>query len=724
MKLMQKGDYRRALLEFKSAVQAMPRDAEAQYQLGNALVATEDLASAAIAYRRATDLNPKHTDAERRLAQLMAILGDRSLVVEAEKRLRVLLGAAPADMTALNTLAFAELRLGKREDAIHHLEEVLAKSPQQMASAILLAQARLAAKDVNGAEEVLKQVVAQNSNSPDAFVMLGRFYSGLNRLSDAEQQFQQALRVQSKNAPALFYLGMLENAQGRKPQAEERFKVLSTHPEKVYWPVYGMFLLQEGRKTEAVQEFERLYQKQPDDRPARTRLIAIYQSVNRSADAEKLVTTALARNPKDLNALLQRSALRLESGKPTESQTDLNQVLHENPSMPEAHYLQARIYEKDGSTLSQRQELNETLRLNPLFLPARLELARLLTNTRAGKTALELLNETPTEQKASLAVLVERNWIFRALGEVEAMQKGVEQGLAVQRTPDLLVQDALLRLEQKNFSAARASAEEALRSAPEEVQALEVLASSYANQSQSALGLAKLREYALQQPQSVPVQLFLSRWLLAQGDIRGARTALEGVKTTNSDSTDVDLALAQLDLMEAKWQDARQKITLALARDGGSATARYWLAQVEEIQGNHQASIELYRKVIAADPGNANALNNLAVLLTEAGQAGEALPLAQHAKELSPENGAIADTLGWVLYKRGLYSLAVRQLEEATSYQSTARRASHLSMAYLKAGHIDRAQQMLQRAVKMDPNLPDVKEAQTLLARSGGPAAQ
>src|SRR5271157_656389 len=38
MKLMQKGDYRRALLEFKNAVQAMPRDAEAQYQLGNALV--------------------------------------------------------------------------------------------------------------------------------------------------------------------------------------------------------------------------------------------------------------------------------------------------------------------------------------------------------------------------------------------------------------------------------------------------------------------------------------------------------------------------------------------------------------------------------------------------------------------------------------------------------------------------------------------------------------
>jgi len=237
--------------------------------------------------------------------------------------------------------------------------------------------------------------------------------------------------------------------------------------------------------------------------------------------------------------------------------------------------------------------------------------------------------------------------------------------------------------------------------------------------------MAKLREYALQQPQSVPVQVFLSRWLLAQGDIGGARAALAAAKTANPDSAEVVLGLAQLDLMEAKWQDARQKITSVLGRNGDSTTACYWLAQVEEIQGNHKASIELYRKVIAADPANTNALNNMAVLLAETGQASEALPLAQRAKELSPENAAIADTLGWVLYKKGLYGLAVRQLEEATSRDSTARRVSHLSMAYLKMGQIGRAQQTLQRAVKMDPNLPDVKEAQVLMATSGnGPAAQ
>ena len=714
-KLMQKGDYRRAVLEFKNAVQAMPRDEQAHYELGNAYAGAGDVAAAASAYRKALELNPKKTEAEQKLTALMTLLGDRSIVEEAERRLHVLLDASPADMTALNTLAFAELKLGKNQEAIRHLEGVLAHSPQQLASAVLLAQAKLAEKDVAGAEQVLKTAASQNANSSEAAVLLGRFYTGTNRLAEADQQFQQALKIQPRSASALFYAGMLDNIQGRKQAAEERFKLLSTHPEKVYRPVYGMFLFQEDRKTEAVREFERLYQEDREDRTARTRLVAVYEAVNRIDDAEKVITAVLGRNPKDVHALLQRGALRLARAHYADAQNDLNQVLHENPSLPEAHFLQARIYEKNGSTLTQRQELNETLRLNPLFLPARIALAHLLTAANATKTALQLLDETPPEQKASLAVLVERNWVFAALGNIVEMEKGVQQGMAVLRTPDLLVQNALLNLNRKNFSGARTSAEEALRSAPEDIRALEVLARSYAQENQASLGIARLREYASRRPQSAPVQLFLGKWLQAQGDLPAARAALSTPAAAGADTSDRDLALAQMDLLEAKWADARQRVMSILGRNPGSITARYWLAQVEEIQGNRAASIEQYRKVVAADPTHANALNNLSVLLAETGNPAEALPLAQRAKELSPDSPVIADTLGWVLYRNGLYSLAVRHLEEANTRQATARRACHLSMAYWKAGSPERARQALQRAAKMDPSLPDLKEAQTVL---------
>ncbi len=718
VRLMKGGDYRRAALEFKNAIQAMPRDAEAQCQLGNAFAALGDAASAAGAYRRATELNPKHAEAQQKLAELLAVLGDRRLVEEAEKRLRFLLDASPTDLTALNTLAFAELKLGKHEDAVRHLEEVLAKAPLSLAGAVLLAQAKLQDRDIAGAEELLKRACALNPGSADVLVVLGRFYTGLDRLAEAGEQFQHALRIQPKNAPALFYLAMLENSEGRKAQAEEHFKALSGDAEKVYWPIYGMFLFQEGRRTEAIREFERLYKMQPDDRTARTRLVNVYLAVNRPDDAEKLVTDALKRNSKDMDALLQRSELRLNRARFVDAQSDLDQVLHANQNMPEAHFLQARLYEKSGLTYSQRQELDETLRLSPLFLPARIVLARLLINTGASKTALQVLDETPAEQKASLAVLVQRNWIFAAMGKVNEMRAGVQQGLTELRTPDLLIQDALLKLDQKDFKGARASVEEALELAPDDVRALEVLARSYARQDQNAAGIARIREYASRQPRSAAVQLFLGKWLSAQGDHAGARAAFLSSQTADSDSTDAALALAQLDLAEAKWQDARQRIWSVLNRNGQSVTARYWLAQVEEIQGNHKASIEQYRRVIAADPTNVIALNNLAYLLCEStGLPGEALPIAQRAKELAPDNPAVTDTLGWVLYRNGMYSLAVRQMEEANAIRSTARRLCHLSLAYLKTGAEERARQTLDRATRMEPTLPDLKQVRELLAK-------
>ncbi len=345
-KLMAKGDYRRAVLEFKNAVQAMPGNSEAHFELANAHMATGDLVSAGSEYKRALEADPKNTAAAQKLAQVMAVVGDRPLVEEAERRLNALLDASPADVTALNTLAFAELKLGKRGDALRHLEEVVAKAPRQISAAALLAHTKLMEKDIKGAEDVLLEAAKQNPDTAEVLVLLGRFYSAIDRLQDAELQFRQALKIQSNNGPALFYLGMMENAQGRKQPAEERFRTLSTHPEKIYWPVFGMFLFQEGRKAEALKEFERLYAQSPDDRLTRTRLIAVYQALSRSEEAEKLVNTVLSRNGKDVSALLQRSELRLERGKYTEAQEDLNQVLHDNATMPEAHYLQARIYEK------------------------------------------------------------------------------------------------------------------------------------------------------------------------------------------------------------------------------------------------------------------------------------------------------------------------------------------------------------------------------------------
>src|SRR5690349_2678111 len=69
---LDKHDYSRAIIEFKNAVHAMPKDPDVYYQLGLAAYASGDLKTAVVAYRKALDLNPKHSGAQLRMAQLMA----------------------------------------------------------------------------------------------------------------------------------------------------------------------------------------------------------------------------------------------------------------------------------------------------------------------------------------------------------------------------------------------------------------------------------------------------------------------------------------------------------------------------------------------------------------------------------------------------------------------------------------------------------------------------
>ena len=125
--------------------------------------------------------------------------------------------------------------------------------------------------------------------------------------------------------------------------------------------------------------------------------------------AASLLAAALKKNPKDTDALLQQSELYLRQGKAAEAQSDLQKVLHFTPNSAQAHLALAEVYKLQGKTLSARQELNEALRLDSTLLAARVELARSYRGNEP-KSALQVLDEAPKQQKQILAIIVERNW--------------------------------------------------------------------------------------------------------------------------------------------------------------------------------------------------------------------------------------------------------------------------------------------------------------------------
>ena len=310
--------------------------------------------------------------------------------------------------------------------------------------------------------------------------------------------------------------------------------------------------------------------------------------------------------------------------------------------------------------------------------------------------------------------MVQRNWALLALGQKAEARKGIDQVLAAGHIPDGLLQDAALKLDQKDYSGARASAEEVLKLNPEDTRALNLLVQSYTALGQKAAGFEKAREYAVRQPASAPVQQFFGQLLVENGDRAGARKAFEAAKASNPALTAPDLALAELDIAEGKREDARRRFSGVVSAHPASVAGHLLWADLETTDRQPAAAIEQYRKVLELDQRNIAALNNLAFLLADSNQADEALKFAQQAKEIAPDSPAVDDTLGWTYFRKGMYAMAVTYLESASSKEGTVRRRYHLAMAYLKAGDPRRGRQVLEAALKMDPKLPEADEARRI----------
>jgi tetratricopeptide (TPR) repeat protein len=714
-RFLDKNDPPRALLQFRNAAKLTPNNAEVHYQMARAFLDYNDILRGVASLRKAIEIDPKHAGAQLLLAKLYASADDPSLLRENQQRLQELLQSGSGNSDTVHTLGLTELRLGSPTDAIRHLEQAMAMAPQNLSYAVTLAQAKIQEKDWSGAEAVFKKACESSPKSPEAQILLGRFYAFQNNYPKAIDQFQKALLIDGKNAPALFNLAAAQLQSGMKAESELNYKKLSLLPYKPTEAMYALFLYEQGRRDEAIVELRRLAARDPDDREARTRLVAAYQTTNRYSEALKVLNDALKSNPKDLDALLQRGEIALNAGNLSDAELDLNRVLHLKQDSAQVHYAMSKLYKARGNILTQRQELNEVLRLNQTLLAVRLELAQSLISGNSSKAALEILDGTPDSQKNLLPTIEQRNWAYIGVGDAARARQGVDQGLAIGRTPDLLLQDAMLKIVTKRQADARQAVNEALQLAPGDTRALRLLVGSYAAQQQVSTGIAEVRAYAAKFPKSSEVQFFLGNLLLETGDKAGAQKAFSTAVSLNPQNLPAEMELARINLTDANWTDARQQLSTILTNKGDNPQARLWLGMLEESVGNHDAALIQFRKAVDSQPNDAIALNNLAYLLAEhAGKPDEALKYAEKAQEISPDNPDVQDTLGWVLYHKGLYDNAVTQLQAAASKGGSARQHYHLAMACLKAGQAQRARTVLQTALKKDPNLPEARIAKAM----------
>ena len=182
--------------------------------------------------------------------------------------------------------------------------------------------------------------------------------------------------------------------------------------------------------------------------------------------------------------------------------------------------------------------------------------------------------------------------------------------------------------------------------------------------------------------------------LARQGRMEEARKLLRAIPERNpADARNKLLAEVQLLRDNKQYKAAYDLLSDAVRRAPTDNELLYDQAMVAEKLGDNADMERLLRQVIAAKPDYHHAYNALGYSLAERNiRLPEARQLIKKALDYAPGDPFISDSLGWVEFRMGNRSEALRILDTAYKARPDAEIAAHLGEVLWTIGQRDRAQ--------------------------------
>ena len=194
--------------------------------------------------------------------------------------------------------------------------------------------------------------------------------------------------------------------------------------------------------------------------------------------------------------------------------------------------------------------------------------------------------------------------------------------------------------------------------------------------------------------------------LIDQGRIDEIRAWFGELRRQNPEKTE-QLYGVEADLLARGGELASATLVLdeALAQMPDSSSLRYARAMIAEQQGDLALMEKELRKIIASEPENATAINALGyTLANRTRRYEEAYELISRALALEPDEPAILDSMGWVLYRQGNYEAALDYLTRAYAAFPDPEVAAHLGEVLWVSGDTDNALKVWQGGLMKDPD--------------------
>jgi tetratricopeptide (TPR) repeat protein len=753
------GKLEKARVEFGNALQIAPNDADARYLSGLVAERLGNMRQAAAHYHGAIDINPEHVKARAGLAHMYVFGGvpDKALelvapalvkhpddpdlltvraaaraqlkdvpggLADAERAVKL----APDNENAVALLSGFYRQSGQQARAVELLEATLQRLPNSVDLRQVLANIYLGAGDRARAEEQLKRVIAIKPQLLSLRYQLAAFYIGGKQLDEAERTLKEAMAAAPESdEPKLAYAEFLAT-QRSSQQGEAALKeFVAREPREFNLQLgLGAMQLRAGKSAEALATYRAVIDGDPDGPAgvmARDRVAAIEIAAGRRDEALALIAEALKHNPRDNDALTMRGNLALERGDPVAAIADLRAVLRDQPGTVPVLRSLARAHLGNGEPQLAEEALHNAMQAAPRDTAVRMDLAQLLMQTQRADQAIALLEEgvRASPNDATLRETLVRSYFSR--GDLDAARTAAEDLRTLR--PDAAAGPLLAGLvaqAQKRPEDARRDFEQALKLAPNSPEALAALARLELARGEGDKAVALVRAAVEREPKSAVSHNLLGELYVATRAYPQAITALDQA---------IELApnwwLPYRNLALAKAASGDRAGGLAAYEAGVRATHEPTLAvdlaALYEQLGRYDEAIHVYLDLHARNPRSELAANNLAMLLVTYRKDQASLDQARDltAGFANSDVGALLDTHGWVMFKRGDVPQALPVLEKAAQQAPDSRVIRyHLGMAQFRAGQTEKARSSLESALAPGAPFTGTEEARSTLAQLKG----
>ena len=410
---------------------------------------------------------------------------------------------------------------------------------------------------------------------------------------------------------------------------------------------------------------------------------------------------------------------------PPEQQQELlalyNEMSDRHPDTPELEYSIALLLKVTGQPQQALDRLEPLLQENANFQPAIILKGDLLYQTDQKSSALDYLltNTRRFPGNRQMGTLYGRMLINE--GELQAAQD--EFNRLVKRYPDTLglrLSHALVALENGQTDLAR--------------QELTQLAEQGHHTSEANYYLGRIEDQASNTEQAIgyyqsveqgnyyfPALARASSLLAENGQLEDAIDRIRRLREANPRQAE-NFWLLEVNLLldQEQQQQALSTATEALEEHPDNIEIRYARAMLYDGIGQPADAEADLKQIIEQEPENAVALNALGyILTTRTDRLREARGYIEKALRLDPNNPAILDSMGWVLFLEGQLEPALEYLSRAWAAFPDPEVAAHYGEALWMNGAEEQARIIWQEGLEQDSNHEVLRETIDRLTNGG-----